>query len=76
MGFGPAFDTYFKKGFGASTFGPKARRKIAAFDREHAAAIDAGPDLTLGFAADSPASRRYTRAKVIDMTFFIEGGGF
>jgi hypothetical protein len=31
MGCIPAFDTYFKKGFGDSTFGPKALCKIAAF---------------------------------------------
>lgn len=76
MGCVPAFDSRFKAGFGVSRFGPKALRKIAAFDREHAAAIEGGRECTLDFDSGSPTNRRYSRAKVIDMIFFIEGGGF
>ena len=76
MGCVPAFDTYFKKGCGVSTFGPKALRKIAVFDRDHSSEIHLGRDFTLDFDSGSPTSRRYTRAKVIDMIFFIHGGGF
>jgi hypothetical protein len=76
MGCVPAFDTYYKAGFGVSTFGPKALRKIAAFDRDHSAAIEQGRKYSLGFDSSSATDRRYTQAKVIDMIFFIEGGDF
>jgi len=76
LGCVPAFDTYFKRGFGMSTFGPKAVRKIAAFDQDHSAEIDSGREYTLDFDSGSPTAPRYSRAKVIDMIFFIQGGGF
>jgi hypothetical protein len=69
----PAFDTNFKKGFQVSTFGPKALRKIGAFYEEHATVIDRYRVPTLEFVSGEPTSRKYTRAKVIDMAFFIEG---
>jgi len=70
----PAFDTYFKKGLGVATFGRKSLRKIAGFYHENAEIIDAYRVPTLDFATGTKTSRRYTRAKVIDMIFFIEGG--
>lgn len=76
MGCVPAFDTYFKRGSGVSNFGPLALRKIATFDRDHSAAIDAGREYTLDFDSGLPTARQYTRSKVIDMIFFIEGGNF
>lgn len=69
----PAFDTNFKKGFEASTFGPKALRRIAAFYGENSAVIEKFRVPTLDFATGEFTSRKYTRAKVIDMAFFIEG---
>jgi hypothetical protein len=36
----PAFDTFFRAGFRAATFGPKAFRRIGQFYREHADIID------------------------------------
>jgi hypothetical protein len=47
----PAFDTYFKKGFGVSTFGRKALRKIGQFYQENAEAIEAHRVSTLDFAS-------------------------
>lgn len=69
----PAFDTNFKRGFRVSVFGPKALKKIATFYQEHADAIDAHRVSTLDFVSGQPTQRRYTRAKVIDMVFFIQG---
>ena len=69
----PAFDTNFKKGFHVATFGPKALRKISAFYEEPGTVIDRHRTLTLDFVSGEPTSRKYTRAKVIDMAFFIEG---
>lgn len=73
MGCVPAFDRNFKKGFGCSTFGPKALQRIGQFYRDHADAINAGRERTLDFDTGQPTERRYTRAKVIDMIFFVEG---
>ncbi|OBF58324.1 hypothetical protein A5787_23510 [Mycobacterium sp. 852002-50816_SCH5313054-b] len=73
MGCVPAFDRYFNKGFGCSTFGPKALQRIGQFYREHADAIEAGRKRTLNFETGQPTERRYTQAKVIDMIFFVEG---
>lgn len=69
----PAFDTNFKKGFGVSTLGLEALRKISNFYKENQKVIDAYRIATLDFVSGEPTSRRYTRAKVIDMVFFIEG---
>jgi len=70
----PAFDTRFRRGFRAATFGPKAFRRIGEFYQEHAGIIERHRIRTLDFGTGKPAQRRYSRAKVIDMIFFIEGG--
>ena len=70
----PAFDTYFKKGFGVWTFGAKSLRKVAEFYDSHAEVIESHRVPTLDFANGEETSVRYTRAKVIDMVFFVEGG--
>lgn len=69
----PAFDINFKKGFQVSTFGPKALRKIGSFYQENAAVIDKYRVHTLDFVSGKATTRSYTRAKVVDMAFFIEG---
>lgn len=73
MGCVPAFDDFFKKGLRVSTFGPKALRRIAQIYRDHADIVDQHREQTLDFDTGLPTERRYTRAKVIDMVFFIEG---
>lgn len=70
----PAFDTFFKKGFGASTFGPKALRGIGEFYNANSKVIERSRVETLDFTPGTPTGRRYTRAKVIDMIFFTAGG--
>jgi hypothetical protein len=69
----PAFDRNFRRGFGVSTFGPKALRKIGQFCKEHAGIIEEWRVPTLDFVSGELTQRKYTRAKVIDMVFFIEG---
>lgn len=70
----PAFDTYFKKGFGVSTFGSKALRKVGEFYRANAEVIERNRVQTLEFDSGEATERRYSRAKVIDMIFFVAGG--
>jgi hypothetical protein len=69
----PAFDRFFRVGFGAAKFGPKALRAIEAYYRANAEAIDRHRVATLNFATGTPTERTYTAAKVIDMVFFVEG---
>lgn len=69
----PAFDTNFKKGFGVATFGPKALRKVGSFYQQNGSAVERYRVPTLDFLSGEPTQRSYTRAKVIDMAFFIEG---
>ena len=73
LGCVPAFDTNFKTGFGVSTFGRKSLRKVGQFYTDHSDVIEAHREATLDFETGLPTNRRYTRAKVIDMVFFIEG---
>jgi hypothetical protein len=70
----PAFDTYFKKGFGVSTFSKRSLRRVGEFYRANASVIDGLRQATLDFTTGRPSTRLYTRAKVVDMTFFIGGG--
>jgi hypothetical protein len=70
----PAFDTYFRKGFGVGAFSKKSLGKVADFYQDHAEAIEAHRVPTLDFATGEETTYRYTRAKVIDMIFFVEGG--
>lgn len=69
----PAFDTYFKKGFGVSTFSPGSLRLVGDFYRANASTVDSLRQPTLDFTSGQPTTRLYTRAKVVDMVFFIEG---
>jgi hypothetical protein len=70
----PAFDTYFRKGFGVSTLSKGALRLVGALYRANAQIIDRLRTPTIDFATGQPSSRLYTRAKIVDMVFFIEGG--
>ncbi len=69
----PAFDTNFRRGFGISTFGAKALRKVGDFYQQNAELLDKYRVPSLDFWSGQPTQRLYTRAKVIDMAFFIEG---
>jgi hypothetical protein len=69
----PAFDQYFKKGFGVSAFGRQALQKVKRFYDENTSEIESYRVATLSFDTGCPTDRRYTQAKVIDMIFFSEG---
>lgn len=70
----PAFDTYFKKGFGAWTFSRTALARVAKFYTDNSDVIERNRVQTLDFDGGTETTRKYTRAKVIDMVFFVEGG--
>ena len=70
----PAFDQYFKKGFGVHTLSPRSLGKIGTFYEEHAQAIETHRVPTLSFETGAPSARVYPRAKVIDM-ISSRGGG-
>lgn len=69
----PAFDTNFKKGSSISSFGKPALEKVALFYQENKSIIEKNRIPTLDFSTGQPTHRRYSRAKMIDMIFFIEG---
>jgi hypothetical protein len=69
----PAFDTYFRKGSGLSIYGRDALRRVERFYREHSDLIERHRVPTLDFETGAETHRTYTRSKVIDMIFFVEG---
>lgn len=69
----PAFDTYFRAGFGVGTFNPNALIKIGSYYSQKAQIIESYRVPTIDFSTGEPTKRKYTRAKVIDMIFVIEG---
>jgi hypothetical protein len=69
----PAFDQNFKRGFKPGTFGPTSLSKIGAFYKENVSDIDQCIVHTLDFLTGRPTSRIYTKAKVLDMAFFVAG---
>jgi hypothetical protein len=56
-----------------ATCGPKALKKIAEFYSDNAEVIERHRVPTLDFLTGQPTARCYSRAKVIDMIFFVEG---
>lgn len=69
----PAFDSFFKRGFGTHTFGRGSLRKIALFYQQNKEIIDTNKIYTLDFTTAQPTHRMYPKAKLIDMACFIEG---
>jgi hypothetical protein len=69
----PAFDSYFKTGFKVSTFSKSSLEKIGHFYNANASVIEKYRVKTLDFNTGAPTQRLYSRAKVIDMLFFIAG---
>ena len=70
----PAFDTYFKKGFRVSTFSKGSLHRIGEFYLANAEEIEGLRIPTLDFNTGKPSEILYTRAKIIDMGFFVAGG--
>lgn len=70
----PAFDRFFRKGFGTSGFHSKALIEMHDYYRRNHDELERFRIRTIDFDG-TETTRRYTQAKVIDMLFFIEGGG-
>lgn len=70
----PAFDRYFRSGFVTSGFRKKALLEIRTYHEQNRELIESHRTATIDFEG-KPTKRRYTQAKVIDMIFFVEGGG-
>lgn len=66
--------TNFRRGFGTAFLGESSLVRIGQFYRENAEVIERYRVPTLNFDSGVESDRRYPRAKVIDMIFFIEGG--
>lgn len=71
----PAYDRFFRVGLGVTKFAPRSLTKIAEFCSANADAIEECQEPTLDFPTGQATGRRYSKAKVIDMVFFVEGGG-
>ena len=75
----PASDSRVTRGLRASglvgRFGLRALRDIGRFYDKHHDVIDGHRERTLDFGSGKPADRLYSRAKVIDEIFYIQGGG-
>ena len=71
----PAYDRFFRTGFGVTTFGPRSLTALDEYYSANAEKIEGCRVPTLDFATGTETARTYTRAKVIDMVFFIEGAG-
>jgi hypothetical protein len=71
----PAFDQYVIKGSGLRTFNRDSLQRLAQFYEANREIIDCHRIPTLDFDTGEETGRLYTRAKVIDMIFFVEGAG-
>ena len=69
----PAFDRYFRRGFGCHTLCRNALLKIGTFYEDNQAKIDGQRIFTLDFISGLDTARIYPKAKIIDMIFFQEG---
>lgn len=69
----PAFDRFFRLGFGGATLNRTTLTRIGDFYTVNKSALDAVPVHTLDFTTRQDTPRCYTRAKIIDMIFFQEG---
>jgi hypothetical protein len=57
------------------TFDATSLVELGSFFEKHADAIEANRVATLDFVTGEPTDHTYTRAKVLDMIFFMEGYG-
>lgn len=71
----PAFDSYFKRGSGVRSLGPRALQRVGDYYEANSELVERYRIRTIDFETGAPTARRYTCAKVIDMIFFIEGAG-
>jgi len=70
----PAFDRFFRAGFGSYSLGEAALKKIWTYFNHYSEEIAKITPMTIDFDG-AQTTRSYTQEKVIDMVFFVEGGG-
>ena len=68
----PAFDRFFRVGFGTSGFNKKTMHRLREFYEDHQEAIESQRVATIDFDGNT-TRRTYTQAKVLDMVFFTKG---
>ncbi len=69
----PAFDNFFRRGFEVGAITRKNLARVAEFYAHHKAVIDGTTICTFDFATGSETTRRYSKAKIVDMVGFMEG---
>ncbi len=69
----PAFDQFFRTSFGVRSFNEKSLLKIKNFYEENKDTFDSYKIPTLDFLTGKPTDVIYTKAKLIDMSGFIDG---
>ncbi len=73
----PAFDAYFRNGFGFGTFNKKSLVHISEFYKNgnypRLISDEANRIKTFDYDSGKSTDRSYTRAKIVDAIFFIEG---
>jgi hypothetical protein len=69
----PAFDRFFRIGFGGAKLDRGTLSEICDFYTTNKSALDDVHIPTFDFPTEQETSRSYTQAKIIDMVFFEEG---
>ena len=71
----PAFDGYFKQGSNLGTFNENSLKRIKEFYKENSGIIsDKAKEIkTFEYKNRDKGKRTYTKAKIIDMIFFVNG---
>ena len=71
----PAFDGYFRSGSNLGTFNKHSLKEISSFYDKYEKIIsdEATRIKTFEYPSGEAGSRSYTKAKIVDMIFFIEG---
>lgn len=71
----PAFDSYFRSGSKLGTFNEYSLKQIKQFyDKNEEVVSNKAKEIkTFDYHSGEAGSRSYTKAKIIDMIFFIEG---
>lgn len=70
----PAFDRYYRAGIDSFGLNSASLMKIKTYFDHHHDAITSMQIPTIDFAGNE-TTQRYTQAKVVDMVFFVAGGG-
>ena len=70
----PAFDAYFRKGFHTYRLNQKSLEKIKKYFDQYQSELQGLRRNTIDFEGN-PTDLWYTQAKIIDMVFFVVGGG-